>query len=180
MTPAMAVRQTWRGAIAVLAAAWLAMACSKDMQEQPSYHPQEAPRLHSPAGSVPRESRAIAPPFSSLPQRHVERGARLFAMNCAHCHGSKGEGDGPVAGYLKELPANLHAASIQRKSAAELYEVVTNGKDAMPPFRGELSAAERWIVASFIKTFTTEGEANSIDDAAASAPAPSPGLPKHP
>jgi mono/diheme cytochrome c family protein len=180
MSPPMGSGQIWRRAIGMLAIAWLAMGCSKDMQEQPSYHPQEAPRLHSPAASVPRESRAIAPPFSSLPQRHVERGARLFAVNCTHCHGPKGEGDGPVAGYLKELPANLHAARIQKKSAAELYEVVTNGKDAMPPFRGELSAEERWIVASFIKTFTTEGGANSIEDNHASPPPPRKDLPRRP
>jgi mono/diheme cytochrome c family protein len=180
MIPSMGGDRTRRLAIGMLATAWMAIGCSKDMQEQPSYHPQEAPRLHSPAGSVPRESRAIAPPFSALTQRHRERGVRLFAVNCTHCHGSKGDGDGPVAGYLKKLPANLHAARIQSKSVAELYEVVTHGKDAMPPFRGELSAEERWIVASFIKTFTTEGGANSMDAASALALPPRAGLPRHP
>jgi mono/diheme cytochrome c family protein len=143
-------------AIGMLAAACVAMACSKDMQEQPSYHPQEAPRLHSPAGSVPRESRAVAPAFSSLTPRHVERASRLFAINCTHCHGPRGEGDGPVAGYLKELPANLHALHVQHKSTAELYEVVTNGKDAMPAFRGELSAEERWMLVYFVKSMAPD------------------------
>jgi len=126
------------------------------MQEQPSYQPQEAPRLHSPAASVPRESRAIMPAPPSVTPRGLDRGARLFAVNCTHCHGPGGDGDGPVAGYLKEQPANLHAARIQRKSPAELYDAVTNGKDAMPPFRGELSAEERWMLVYFVKSMTPD------------------------
>jgi mono/diheme cytochrome c family protein len=124
--------------------------CSRDMEEQPSYQAQEAPRLHSPQGSVPRDSRVLL----SVHAREgtaVADGASLFRINCAHCHGSAGAGDGPVAGYLKELPANLQAPRVQDKSVEELYAIVTHGKDMMPPFRGELSAHERWSVAQYVK-----------------------------
>lgn len=131
----------------------LLAACSRDMEQQPAYQPQEAPRLHSPSGSIPRESRMV------LTKRTDEDGAmegpdaaRLFRINCAHCHGPTGMGDGPVAGDLKQLPANLQAQAVQAKSAAEVFTILTEGKDMMPPFRGELSADERAALAQFVKS----------------------------
>jgi mono/diheme cytochrome c family protein len=125
--------------------------CSRDMQDQPSYHPQEAPRLHSPAGSVPRDSRAVISADRHNNVVGADSGEQLYRVNCLHCHGPRGEGNGPVAAYLKERPANLLSRAVQEKSQAELYDIVTNGKDMMPSFRGELSAAERQTVAALVQ-----------------------------
>jgi mono/diheme cytochrome c family protein len=125
--------------------------CSRDMQDQPSYSPQDAPRRHSAAGSVPRESRAILSVEKIRDAGQSPRGEQLYRVNCLHCHGPSGEGNGPVAAYLKEKPANLRSEPIQSKTQRELYEIVTHGKDVMPAFRGELSADERWAVASYVR-----------------------------
>jgi mono/diheme cytochrome c family protein len=143
--------------VAVILGLCAAPGCSKDMQDQPSYHPQEAPRKHSPEGSVPRLSRAVAVKPAQRTEARLQYGARLFAINCTHCHGAQGEGDGPVASYLKEPPANLHNPRIQSKPDADIYEVVTNGKeDEMPSFKGLLSAEERWAVAHYVKALKAE------------------------
>jgi mono/diheme cytochrome c family protein len=125
--------------------------CSRDMQEQPSYQPQEAPRRHSAPGSVPRESRAVLSIGKIQDADAPPQGERLYRVNCLHCHGPRGEGDGPVAAYLREKPANLRSSDVQDKTQADIYEIVSHGKDVMPAFRGELSADERWTVATFIK-----------------------------
>ncbi len=132
-------------------------ACSRDMQEQPSYQPQEAPRLHAPVGSVPRDSRSR---LTSSPGHDVsDEGARLFRINCSHCHGRDGTGHGPVIAYLKEQPADLHDPSVQALSDAALYDTVTyglavDGRDVMPPFQGELSAEERHSVVAYVKSLS--------------------------
>lgn len=126
--------------------------CSKDMEEQVSYQAQEAPRRHSPPGSIPMDSRVIALVPTPMTDERLNEGKRLFSINCAHCHGANGNGDGPVAGYLVELPKNLHASHVQKNSISKLYAIVTDGKDAMPPFKGELSAEERWTVAQYVKS----------------------------
>ena len=144
-------------ATALAAACFLfgVQACSRDMQEQPSYQPQEMPRLHSPVGSVPRDSRAV---MAAKPENErVSSGARLFQINCAHCHGAQATGEGPVAPYLKEKPTNLHHPDVQRLSEDAIYDTVTyglavEGKDVMPPFTGELSASERRSVARYVKS----------------------------
>jgi mono/diheme cytochrome c family protein len=125
-------------------------ACPQNMSEQPSFQSQEAPRRHSPADSVPRTSRAVALPSPAPPEVLLVEGRHLFDINCAHCHGQTGSGDGPVAGYLKELPANLHRPDVREKSVEALYAIITDGYEAMPAFRGELSADDRWALAYYV------------------------------
>jgi mono/diheme cytochrome c family protein len=48
---------------------------------------------------------AQAPPVTDSDQ--TARGATLFRIHCASCHGKQGEGDGPVAPALRTKPANL-------------------------------------------------------------------------
>lgn len=130
-----------------------AAGCSRDMQEQPSFQPQEAPRLHSPEGSVPQKSRSVlVSPPAPTPDR-VRRGAALFEINCSHCHGKAGLGDGPVGVHLVLPPFNLHSDPTQRRSAEEIYGIITNGRVVMPSFKGVLSAEERWELAYFVKSF---------------------------
>ena len=42
----------------------------------------------------------------------LERGKRLFAANCAGCHGQAGLGDGPLAGMLTVSPGNLQEIAL--------------------------------------------------------------------
>jgi mono/diheme cytochrome c family protein len=128
--------------------------CSRDMAEQPSFQPQEGPRLHSPAGSVPRESREALASIPPVTPERVGRGAAIFEINCSHCHGKTALGNGPVASHLVMPPTNLRSDEVRRAPASEIYEVVTKGKALMPAFKGELSAEERWAVAYFVKSFS--------------------------
>ena len=149
-TPSRQAPVTWA---LLVATCGLLGGCSRDMQDQPSYQPQEPPRLHSPAGSVPRDSRTVLSAAQEVPATGRLSGEQVYRVNCLHCHGPNGEGNGPVALYLKEKPANLHSGRIQDKTQAEIYEIVSHGKDVMPAFRGELSADERWAVATYVKKF---------------------------
>lgn len=136
--------------------------CSRDMAEQPSFQPQEAPRLHSPERSIPRRSRAVllSPPAQTPEQ--IERGAALFDINCSHCHGKVGLGDGPAGRHLVLPPFNLRADQTQQRSTQELYDILTEGRVVMPAFEGLLSAEERWAIVYFVKSFGGEnsGERN--------------------
>lgn len=83
----------------------------------------------------------------------ITAGETLFRINCAHCHGIGGTGDGPVSRYLKEKPANLHNPEVQGLPEHAIYDIVTHGKDMMPPFKGELAADERRSLAAYVKAF---------------------------
>jgi mono/diheme cytochrome c family protein len=53
---------------------------------------------------------------------------------------------------LKEKPADLHKPEVQTLSDSALYDVLTRGKDVMPPFKGELSAKERRSIVAYVKS----------------------------
>lgn len=42
-----------------------------------------------------------------VPQTSAASGKQMFEAYCASCHGATGKGDGPAAGALKSLPADL-------------------------------------------------------------------------
>jgi mono/diheme cytochrome c family protein len=131
------------------------------MEIQPSYRPMEDP-LPPPARSVPVEG-AIHIPGMPPPDNPVEadeasvrRGSNLYAIHCAMCHGQTAEGNGPVAAFLANRPANLTTPVVQSKSDGSIFLTITNGIDGkMPPLNENLTVPERWDVVNFIRTLQT-------------------------
>jgi mono/diheme cytochrome c family protein len=129
------------------------------MEIQPAYKPMENP-LPVPAGSIPVEGAAYIPgmgaPVNPIPADEVSiaRGAQLFNINCSHCHGTGGKGDGPIATYLQNRkPADLTADVVQNKSDGALFLTISNGvPGSMPALNENLSVRERWDVVNFIRT----------------------------
>jgi high-affinity iron transporter len=79
-------------------------------------------------------------------------GARLYAADCAACHGASGHGDGVLAAGLDPVPSNFHdAARMDARSIYGLYNTITLGVAGTPmrPFP-ELSEAERWSLAFYV------------------------------
>lgn len=91
----------------------------------------------------------------SVAPRHapdLAAGARLYAANCAACHGVSGHGDGVLAAGLDPVPSNFHdAARMDARSIYGLYNTITLGVAGTPmrPFP-ELSEAERWSLAFYV------------------------------
>ena len=76
-----------------------------------------------------------------------------FQAYCAACHGSTGEGNGPAAEALNPRPAGLTAASFQQsRTDLQLLSVITDGKNSMPGFGSQLSAARIRALVAYIRT----------------------------
>lgn len=71
----------------------------------------------------------------------IKEGARLFRLNCAHCHGADATGDeGP----------DLHGLT---KSDARIREMIKHGiKGEMPRFEQKLSDADIQALIAFIRS----------------------------
>jgi mono/diheme cytochrome c family protein len=81
------------------------------------------------------------------------KGATFFIHNCAACHGTKGDGNGPRAYFITPPPRNfLLAASRQRLNRPVIFEAVTNGRlgTNMPAWGKVLSNQEIANVAEFV------------------------------
>jgi mono/diheme cytochrome c family protein len=125
---------------------------------QPSFSSMEEP-LPVPERSVPVEGPAFIPnmgvPQNPVPADEVSvaRGAQLFAINCAMCHGPAGQGDGQLAALLANKPFNLTLPLTQTKSDSALFLTISNGvAGRMPAMNENLTVRDRWDVINFIRT----------------------------
>lgn len=73
-----------------------------------------------------------------------------FSSKCAMCHGPNGAGSD--VGKSLNVP-DLRSSPIQKKTNSELAEVIANGKNAMPPFKGSLNAGQIHGLVAYIRTF---------------------------
>jgi mono/diheme cytochrome c family protein len=88
----------------------------------------------------------------ALPPNIVDLGARVYADNCAQCHGEHGAGDGSAVPELRIAPADFRGA---RPSLAESLRALRNGVEGtqMAPWTGRLNEAELSAVAYYVRGF---------------------------
>ena len=84
-----------------------------------------------------------------------EAGESVYRSNCLNCHGSKGKGDGPIAGSLTSPPADLTNSTVQNKEDETLLKVILNGKTgtSMPAWKNDLSKQQIRDVLAYLRTF---------------------------
>ncbi len=132
------------------------------MEIQPSYRQMEDP-LPVPARSIPIEG-PVAIPGMLPPENPMEadeasitRGSELYEIHCRMCHGQTAEGNGPIAPFLANKPANLTSPIVQSKSDGSIFLTITNGVEGkMPPMNENLLVPDRWDLVNFIRTLTVE------------------------
>jgi mono/diheme cytochrome c family protein len=128
------------------------------MEIQPAFQPMYDP-LPVPADSIPIEG-SVAITDQGVPANPVSadatslaRGAELFHINCTACHGELAKGDGPVAVYLQNKPANLTGLAVQSLSDGGLFLTISNGVEGrMPALNENLTERERWDVVNYLRT----------------------------
>lgn len=86
----------------------------------------------------------------------IAAGGKIYATNCASCHGPKGEGNGEAAFALSPSPALL-AYMIQRPISVDeylLWTISEGGKQfetKMPAFKDKLSEDDIWRVVAYMR-----------------------------
>ncbi len=74
--------------------------------------------------------------------------AALFKSKCALCHGEDGSGNTPSGKALKAK--DLRSEETQKKSDAELAEVITKGRNKMPAFGQKLKPEQIQQLVAYI------------------------------
>ncbi|MBI3988049.1 MAG: cytochrome c [candidate division NC10 bacterium] len=133
---------------------------SRDMKDQPSIKPQEAPR-QPPANTVPRDgwerpiSREEAGQRLKNPVKATEaslqNGKKLFEIYCALCHGPDAKGMGPVSTKFIP-PPDLTLPVFKERTDGFLYGTIRNGGALMPPYGEVLSSRERWDIVNYLRS----------------------------
>lgn len=80
----------------------------------------------------------------------LDQGKALYEINCKHCHGAKGEGDGKVADKYPGV-ANLKSDAIKGVTEGHIFHVITFGKGLMGAHGSQVSEEDRWKIAKYVK-----------------------------
>jgi mono/diheme cytochrome c family protein len=133
-----------------------------------------------PAGTVSRESAAdtgvlgsgavagVAVAVIPMPVTPalLALGHQKFVLYCAVCHGPAAFGGSVVAWNMgPPRPPSLRTAAAIKLLAGYIFSVATHGKGRMPAFAPQLSTAERWAVAAYVKQLQrTAADSAAVED----------------
>jgi mono/diheme cytochrome c family protein len=119
-------------------------------------------------------SAAVPNPITKLSAADAEETERLYLINCAICHGSKLDGNGPLykggEGPYPAKPATLVGdPAIEAKTEGTYFHVQTYGKGMMGSYASQLNRRQRWMIAAYVKSKQAQAKGASAGAATASA-----------
>ncbi len=122
-------------------------------------------------------SREVKNPLTSMDTVEAER---LYLVNCAICHGSKLDGNGPLYkggdGPFPAAPAQfVGKAQYENMPEGQMFYSATYGKNKMGSYASQLNTKQRWMVIAYIKSKQGAGKGAGKGAAAPAATAPAAG-----
>lgn len=101
--------------------------------------------------------------------KDLERGKKMYELTCAACHGVNGDGQGDIvkSGAYSGVPAYKD----REITVGSVHYVLTNGRNLMGSFAGQLTPADRWRVAMYVMSAF---KANAATPAAAATASTAP------
>lgn len=105
-------------------------------------------------------SKQLVNPFEYNKQ-NIKEGKAYYEIFCDHCHGVKGDGNGPMVSkgvYPAQPPSYTGAA--KDLTAGEIYHTIYYGKGVMGSHASQISEDRRWKIVMYVQTL----QGNKIED----------------
>lgn len=170
------------GAVSALA---FTAGCRQDMQDQPKFFPQRGTTFYADGRSVrPQVEGTVARgqlhedtyfytglvngkegdmmPFP-VTMEVLERGQERFNIYCSACHSRVGNGEGMIVERGYKPAGNFHDARLMAAPLGHFFNVMSNGYGAMPDYASQLTPADRWAVAAYIRALQLSQNATAAD-----------------
>jgi hypothetical protein len=93
----------------------------------------------------------------------LKRGQERFNIYCTPCHSRVGNGIGEIVQRGYKPAANLHDQVRLAQPLSHYFYVMTNGYGAMPDYSAQLTPADRWAVAAYIRALQLSQNAKDSD-----------------
>ncbi len=178
------------GKVVSLAALALALAplagCRQDMHDQPKFFPQRGTTLFADGRSVRPQvvntvarSQAVNPSYfttglveggaegDGLPFKAttavLQRGQERYNVYCTPCHSRVGNGKGMVVERGYYPATSFHSYRLRNAPLGHFFSVMTNGYGAMPDYAAQITPADRWAIAAYIRVLQLSQNANQSD-----------------
>jgi cytochrome c oxidase cbb3-type subunit 2 len=131
---------------------------------------QSLGRHAAPLRDVSAEREGAAPP-AARGRGDAARGAEVYALHCASCHGPDGDGKGPASAFLDPRPRDFRAGRFKYKTTSgarppldsDLFATITVGipGTSMPGWR-DLPEEVRWDLVAFVVSKDARGDGRPV------------------
>jgi hypothetical protein len=159
--------------------------CRQDMHDQPKQKPLArsdfyadgragrplvegtVARGHLKDGSVFYTGKTEAGLAESLPMpvtpELLRRGQTRYQTYCAPCHGRAGYGDGMIVRRGFKAPSSFHVDRVRAMPVGWFFDVATSGFGSMSDYSAQVSVADRWAIAAYIRALQLSQNASLRD-----------------
>jgi mono/diheme cytochrome c family protein len=123
--------------------------------------PQPAPPQTTNAiAVVPVEAARVPNPVKSSPES-LARAKKWWAMDCAMCHGKERNGKGETGQAMKlTIPDFNDPASLKDRTDGELFYIIKNGHQDMPPEGQRIKPEENWDLVNYVRSLAKKPAAD--------------------
>lgn len=92
-------------------------------------------------------------PYNAQHAATLATGKELYNVNCAICHGEKGDGQGEIIknGKYPGGPPSYFIDRLLELPEGKMFHSIQYGKNNMGSYAGQLTKEERWKIVSYIK-----------------------------
>lgn len=149
-----------------------------DPYEPNDFFPDGKTMQRPPPGTIPYDERGVRSDVedgtvngafvASIPipvtRPMVENGRRQFDVFCAPCHGTLGDGAGPVAFNMRlRKPPSLVDAPVTAYPPGRIYATIAVGYGLMPSYATQLDIDDRWSVVAYVQALQV-AHRTKVDD----------------
>ena len=114
-------------------------------QDQP---PAKAP---APESKPATDDAAKANPVKPTPES-IAKGKKVYVIDCAMCHGDKGDGKGDMASDMKNVTDFTNPDALKNRTDDELFHVIRHGKGEMPPEGDRAKDNDIWNLVNYVRS----------------------------
>ena len=115
---------------------------------QQSQPPAKAP---APENKIPPADAAKVNPVKPSEESLV-KGKKMFVIDCAMCHGDKGDGKGDMASDIKNVTDFTNPDALKNRSDGDLFNIIRKGKGEMPPEGDRAKNDDIWNLVNYIRS----------------------------
>src|SRR6201992_1106553 len=172
-------------AVGSLAAMLVLAGCRQDMHDQPKFFPQRGTTFYADGRSVRPQventvargqlhedpyfytgvnngAEGISYPFP-VTMEVLQRGQERYNVYCTPCHSRVGNGGGMIVQRGYSPAGDLTGDRLSAAPLGHYFNVMTNGYGDMPDYSAQLTPADRWAVAAYIRALQLSQNAKESD-----------------
>lgn len=124
------------------------LASALPAQQSSTPTPQKTPTY----SAIPVQAVNQVNPVKSSPDS-IARAKKWWTLDCAMCHNSNGDGKGETAKDMKLTIVDFsNAATLKNRTDGEIFYIIKNGHDDMPPEGQRIKVEENWDLVNYVRS----------------------------